>query len=427
MSADREQSVPGECDIAILGAGPTGLALALALREGPWSVAVFDAAPAASATSGEADPRALALSAGSRQLLTRIDAWPQATAIRNIDISQSGGRTSTGLYAESLGLAALGYVAAYGDLLATLRRRADAVGITVANGHRALTVDARGEGVLIRFEHGTTVSARLVVHAEGTHHEDNWRLDYQQCAIVCNATPTVPHHHLAYERFTADGPLALLPLADNYAVVRVVPAARRTELLGLDDRTFGDDLTRCLGHRVAFSEIGPRRAFPLALSLRWQNQRGREVWIGNAAQTLHPVSGQGFNLGLRDAWTLAECLCEAGAPTAQPGDADSLRLSHGDSLRSPHRGSLRLQKITANATVAAHGPRLDEAVLATWARSRQADRLATTAFTDGIVRLFSNDLPPLHQAREIGLSLLNIAPGLRNFIARRMIWGARGW
>jgi 2-octaprenyl-6-methoxyphenol hydroxylase len=248
------------------------------------------------------------------------------------------------------------------------------------------------------------------VHAEGTHHDDHWRLDYGQCAIVCSATPTLPHHHLAYERFTADGPLALLPLAENYAVVRVVPAAQRAELLGLDDRTFGDDLTRRLGHRVAFSAVGPRRAFPLALSLRWQNQRGREVWIGNAAQTLHPVSGQGFNLGLRDAWTLAECLCAAGGPGAMPS---------GDSLRS--------QKISANAALAARGPRLDEAVLATWARSRQADRLATTAFTDGIVRLFSNDLAPLHQAREIGLSLLNFAPGLRDFIARRMIWGARGW
>ncbi|HET6720780.1 MAG TPA: FAD-dependent monooxygenase, partial [Rhodocyclaceae bacterium] len=221
----------GECDIAILGAGPTGLALALALRDGPWSVALFDAAPATSAAGAAADPRALALSAGSRQLLKRIDAWPDATAIRNIDISQAGGRTSTGLYAESLGLDALGYVAAYGDLLTTLRRRADAEGITIAAGHRALAVDAHGDRGLIRFEHGTTVSARVVVHAEGTQHEDNWRLDYEQCAIVCNATPTLPHHHLAYERFTADGPLALLPLAANYAVVRVVPAARRAELL----------------------------------------------------------------------------------------------------------------------------------------------------------------------------------------------------
>lgn len=419
-SESAARHLAGECDIAILGAGPTGLALALALREGPWSVAVFDAASAASAASGEADPRALALSAGSRQLLTRIDAWPEATAIRNIDISQSGGRASAGLYAESLGLAALGYVVRYGDLLATLRRRADAAGITVAAAHRALAVDARGERVLIRFEHGQTVSARVVVHAEGTQHEDNWRLDYEQCAIVCSATPTLPHHHLAYERFTADGPLALLPLAENYAVVRVVPAARRAELLELDGRAFGDDLTRRLGHRVAFSEVGPRRAFPLALSLRWQCQRGREVWIGNAAQTLHPVSGQGFNLGLRDAWTLAEGLCEAGlAARAQVSDAGSRRSSHGDSLRS--------QKMSADAAAATHGPRLDEAVLTAWARSRQLDRLATTAFTDGIVRLFSNDLAPLHQAREIGLSLLNLAPGLRNFVARRMIWGARGW
>lgn len=379
-SESAARQLAGEYDIAILGAGPTGLALALALREGPWSVAVFDAAPPAA--RDEADPRALALSTGSRQLLTRIDAWPKATAIHNIDISQSGGRASAGLYAESLGLDALGYVVAYGDLLATLRRRTNADGISIAAGHRALAVDARGERALIRFEHGTAVSARLVVHAEGTPDEDSWRLDYRQSAIVCSATPTLPHHHLAYERFTADGPLALLPLAENYAVVRVVPAARRAELLALDDRAFADDLTRRLGHRVAFSEVGPRRAFPLALSLRWQNQRGREVWIGNAAQTLHPVSGQGFNLGLRDAWTLAECVCESG---------------------------------------------LDETVLAAWARSRQADRLATTAFTDGIVRLFSNDLAPLHQAREIGLSLMNLAPGLRDFIARRMIWGARGW
>jgi 2-octaprenyl-6-methoxyphenol hydroxylase len=389
-SESSARHVPGECDIAILGAGPTGLALALALREGPWSVVVFDAAPAASAASAEADPRALALSAGSRQLLSRIDAWPAATAIRNIDISQSGGRTSTGLYAESLGLDALGYVVSYGELLTTLRRRANANGITIAAGHRALAVESHGERALIRFEHGQTVNARLVVHAEGTPHDDSWRLDYGQCAIVCDATPTLPHHHLAYERFTTDGPLALLPLADHYAVVRVVPAARRAELLALDGRAFADDLTSRLGHRVAFSEVGPRRAFPLALSLRWLCHRGREVWIGNAAQTLHPVSGQGFNLGLRDAWTLAEALCEAGP--AQPGDV-----------------------------------RLDETMLAAWARSRQADRLATTAFTDGIVRLFSNDLAPLHQVREIGLSLLNLAPGLGNFIARRMIWGARGW
>ncbi|HET6719157.1 MAG TPA: FAD-dependent monooxygenase, partial [Rhodocyclaceae bacterium] len=163
--------------------------------------------------------------------------------------------------------------------------------------------------------------------------------------------------------------------------------------------------------RVAFSAVGPRRAFPLALSLRWQNQRGREVWIGNAAQTLHPVSGQGFNLGLRDAWTLAECLCEAGAPRTPVGDA----------------ASLRAQERSADGAWATRARRLDEAVLETWARSRQADRLATTAFTDGIVRLFSNDLAPLHQAREIGLGLLNLAPGLRDFIARRMIWGARGW
>lgn len=378
---------PGHCDVAILGAGPTGLALALALGDGPWQVTVFDAAPPDAARPD--DPRVLALSEGSRQLLARFDAWPAATPIHRIDVSQDGGLAATGLYAGALGLPALGHVARYGELLGALRTAAERRGINIVAGHHASAVSATTDGALVRFEHGATVSASLVVHAEGSHDEESWRLDYRQCAIVCEGKPTLPSSHEAFERFTPDGPLALLPLGDDFAVVRVVPAARRVELLGLDDEAFGRDLTLRLGHRVRFSALGPRRAFPLALQLRPHCQRGREVWIGNAAQTLHPVSGQGFNLGLRDAWTLAETL---------------------------HDGAL-----------ATRSAAIDQTRLAAWARRRLPDRLATTAFTDGIVRLFSNDFAPLHQARELGLGLFDLVPGLRNFVARRMIWGARGW
>ena len=122
-------------EIAILGAGPTGLALALALHDGPWQITVFDGSPA---PTGTGDPRALALSEGSRQLLTRSGVWPAATAIRSIQISQLGGQACPTLYADALGLTALGHVARYGDLQRALRQRAEALGITILNQHRSI-------------------------------------------------------------------------------------------------------------------------------------------------------------------------------------------------------------------------------------------------------------------------------------------------
>ena len=392
------QTSMADTDIAILGAGPVGLSLALALREGPWRITVFDAE---ARFDPAADPRALALSDGSRQLLQRIGAWPRSTAIRNIDISHQGGHAATGLYANSLGIDALGHVVRYGDLVRELRDRVDnAPTITLLSNHRAQCVAPSEEGLAtIRFGNKQSISAGLVVHAEGAHDENNWRLDYAQTALICEATPTLPHHHLAYERFTPEGPLALLPLEQRYAVVRVIPSAQCESLLALTDPEFARHLATALGHRVTFSDIGPRQAFPLALKIRRAMHERNEVWIGNAAQSLHPVSGQGFNLGLRDTWTLAETLLK----------------THG-----------HLQKKGGNATFGTLPPAFSPATLATWARARQPDRLATAAFTDGIVRLFSNDAAPLRHARDMGLRALDTFPALRNFVARRMIWGARG-
>ena len=230
------------------------------------------------------------------------------------------------------------------------------------------------------------ITAKLVVHAEGTPQDDPVIMvcDYRQHAIVAEVRPHPGHQHRAWERFTPDGPLALLPLGDDYSLVFTVPEEKAERLLRLDDAEFLAALRHQFGKRLDLVATGTRSSFPLALRIRTQITQQRQAWIGNAAQTLHPVTGQGFNLGLRDAWELAEILntqTDAGNPIG----------------------------------------------LAAYARNRQLDRRAGMAFTDGLVRLFSNDLPPLRFARGLGLLGLDLCPPLRHFVAKRMIWGARAW
>ncbi|HNK18153.1 MAG TPA: FAD-dependent monooxygenase, partial [Piscinibacter sp.] len=336
------------------------------------------------------DPRALALAHGSRQLLERLAAWNDdaATPIETIDVSQRGGFGQTRIQAGDYRLPALGYVMRYRDLAAALDQRlADGTlidqcriaDLQPGDESVALTLQSRGES--------WPLSARLVVHAEGTPADDPGVrvFDYHQHAVVAEVRPAPPPGHLAWERFTPDGPLALLPLKNDYAVVFTVPSARSSHLLSLDDAGFLAALQAQCGSRIEFTACSARAAFPLALRMRRELNGQRQVWIGNAAQSLHPVSGQGFNLGLRDAWELAETLLAGGG---DPGRPDAL---------------------------------------ATYARRRRLDRLGGCAFTDSIVRVFSNDLPPLRVARGLGLLSLDLLPPLRHFVAKRMIWGARAW
>ena len=357
---------PAHIDIAIAGAGPTGIALALGLQNSGYAVALFDTGKA---ENGLNDPRALALSHGTRQLLQRYAAWPESecTLINDIHISQQGFAGLTRLHAAELGIPALGYVVRYGALLQKLRQC------------------AATQGLLPHYECSPTQSrqqnARLLVHAEGCLDEAAYtQLDYRQTAIVCEASPTQAHANMAWERFTPDGPLALLPLGQAYAVVLTTSSTQSDKLLTLNDTAFAEELSRRLGGRLRFNSITPRTGFPLKLRLRKSQAEGNEVWLGNAAQTLHPVSGQGFNLALRDAFTLAKTLKE------QPLSAHNLQR---------------------------------------WAKKRQIDRLGTTLFTDGIVRLFSNKAHLLQLSSNIGLGALNALPIAKNFIARRMIWGIR--
>ena len=375
-------------DVLIVGAGPVGVTLALALAKSPLRVLLLDRQ---ADSVWQKDPRALALSHGSRQLLERLDAWntPAGTPIRRIHVSQRGGFGSTQIDAVDYAIPALGYVMRYRDLLAGLYAQlpperliapATVTRIEATAETATVTVDAS--------EKQQRIVARLVVHAEGTPADDPGVAvrDYGQHAIVCEVTPAAAHENRAWERFTPDGPLALLPVEKGYAVVLTVAPDQAARILELSDDDFLATLNRQFGGRLELVATGPRASFPLALRLRRRLTGERQVWLGNTAQTLHPVSGQGFNLGLRDAWELAETLLDT-APV-DPGQA---------------------------------------APLAAYALRRQPDRLGSAVFTDGIVRLFSNDIPPLKALRGLGLFALDLAPPLRHFVARRMIWGARAW
>ena len=373
-------------DLVIIGAGPVGMTLALALAGSSLRVLLIDSRARGAAAD---DPRALALSYGSRQLLERLQAWNAAasTAIHQIHVSQRGGFGRTLIKAEDYKTPALGYVLRYRDLAATLDAR-------LANGQlidqcRIDHIETDDDGATLSVtQHETPrrIRTKLIVHAEGTPNDDPGIKvrDYEQQAIVAEVRPVPAHNNRAWERFTPDGPLALLPLGQDYSLVFSVPPAKAAQLLALDDEAFLTALRKQFGPRLDFIASGPRTSFPLALRARPQITQQRQVWIGNSAQALHPVSGQGFNLGLRDAWELADVL-----------------LEHRD----------------------AGNP----AALARYANRRQPDRCGSMAFTDGIVRLFSNDLPPLRIARGLGLLALDLAPPLRHFVAKRLIWGARAW
>lgn len=355
--------------VLVVGGGPAGMALALALHQRGVKARIVDARPRGAAQS---DARILALAHGSRLILESLGVWRDIphTPIATIHVSHQGGLGRTRIRAAEEGVPALGYVLAAGDLAAAL----DA----------ALTAHA------IDFDDNVSAPAHpacaLTVHAEGRIDDsaDIRSRDYGQHAVICTARATAPHGGTAWERFTPAGPVALLPCKDGYAVVLTCPAADSTRIAALTDHDFLTLLQGRLGPRARLTAVGPRLVYPLGLRVRRQPVVGRAVWIGNAAQTLHPVAGQGFNLALRDIAELAHTLTDA----ADPGDTQ---------------------------------------LLARYTAGRRIDRLATVGFTDSLVRLFSNDSAPLRHLRGAALLALDLLPPARSLLARRMMFGARGW
>lgn len=373
-------------DVVIIGGGPVGSALALALQPTGWRVVLLEARTAATG-----DARPLALSYGTRLILERLGVWSalaaNATPIRHIHVSQQGGFGRVGLEAAEAGLPELGYVIEYHLLARELARAAETTSADCRIGARVESWQG-GPSAQLQYEingaqHGLT--APLIVVADGSGVAEGDIVDYQQCAVTARVVSERPHNNRAFERFTPHGPLALLPDGAGWALVWTTSPTRAQVLCELDEQQFLGELRAEFGSRVGdFTGVSGRATYPLKLRRAPRTAAEHTVLIGNAAQTLHPVAGQGFNLGLRDAWELAEHALNA---TAAPGSHAWLQAYH---------------------------------------KRRNVDRGGGIGITHTLVQLFSNDLPPLRVARGLGLTLLGCVPPLKNFLVRRMTFGARG-
>ncbi len=355
--------------VAVVGGGPAGMAVALALHRQGIASEIFDARARG---AGRDDKRILALSYGARQILETLGAWEGIphTAIATIHVSHAGGLGRTLISAAEEGVPALGYVLAAGDLAIRLDQAVADAGIAYREHCR---VD------------GPPPEAPLTVWAEGAVPDaDAVTHDFGQHAVLCTARAAEPHGGRAWERFTPDGPVAVLPYGHELAVVLTCRPDEAQAVAQLDEAGFLALLQRRFGGRLHFTGAGERLVYPLGLRYRRTPVEARQVWIGNAAQTLHPVAGQGFNLALRDIFELGQAL--AGA--ADPGAHEALER---------------------------------------YASGRRLDRYAAMAFTSSLVHLFSNDNPLLLHGRGAGLLALDLLPPLRSFLARRMMFGARGW
>lgn len=375
-------------DIAICGAGPVGQALALLLvRRGidGARIALIDGKPLDKAVQ---DPRSIALSYGSRQLFEEIGAWPFACdPIHEIHVSRRGHFGRTVIEREEYDVPALGYVARYGTLVARLDAELKKTSVVSLRPLHVTSVAEREEMVEMRFGEDRIDSkfARILVQAEGgVYSEQEARpvtRDYRQTALIAHVTVSRPIAHRAFERFTEEGPLALLPQDDGYAMVWCVRPDTASRLQTLGEAAFLQALGDAFGTRLGrFTAVSPRTAFPLGLNAH-HAVGARMVAIGNAAQTLHPVAGQGLNLGLRDATVLARLIAQD----------------------------------------------LSSASLERFAMQRQRDRSTTIRITDAMARMFASAPDGAATQTLLGLSLglIDVVRPAKRLLAEQMMFGAR--
>jgi 2-octaprenyl-6-methoxyphenol hydroxylase len=387
-------------DVAIVGGGMVGASLALALRATRLRVLLIENVAPDSASQPSFDERTTAIGNGSRQIFESLGVWPsmspEAAPIRSIHVSDAGRFGVARLDAKEQGVPAFGYVVPNRVIGRVLwQALASASNVTLAVPAQLKHATLRDDGVQLEMIRDGVVErarASVAVAADGAGSVlrasagiDADVEDYDQVAIVVNAATDRPHNGEAYERFTASGPLAVLPtVGGGYTVVWAVRPPRAAELLALDDPAFAAELLAAFGWRAGrWTRVGRRNQYPLALSRATETVAGRVVLIGNAAQALHPVAGQGFNLGLRDAATLAEML--AGA---------------------------------------ASDPEFTE-LLARFSAWREEDRKGVTRFTDGLVKLFGSDVPGLGMVRNFGLLLFDLSPTAKRALSR-VSWGFAG-
>jgi 2-octaprenyl-6-methoxyphenol hydroxylase len=384
-----------EVDVAIVGGGMVGASLALALRDLGIRVVLIEGVAPNSSTQPSFDDRTTALGNASRRIFESLGVWaaiaPQAAAIRTIHVSDAGRFGFARLRAEEQDIEAFGYVVSnrvIGAVLweklqasasITLRVPATTEDIEISEAGAAFNV-VRGGGARERIE------THLVVAADGAHSSVRAAADieagvedYDQVAIVANVAADRPHDGTAYERFTPPGPLAVLPLYDgSYGVIWSCRPEDASSVMSLDDGGYLRELQSRFGWRAGrFVRVGRRASYPLRLTRAAATTATRTVLIGNAAQALHPVAGQGFNLGLRDAAMLAEVIANAGV--------------------SDVGAPMLLQR---------------------FAQWRSADRSGVVRFTDGLVKLFGSSRPGMGILRNLGLLLFDLAPPAKSALAR---------
>lgn len=378
--------------VVIVGGGPVGLVLALSMQQQGLPVKVLEARKQGAAYQ---DKRALALSYGSKIILEKLGVWSDvavnATAINTIHVSQRGSVGRSKLQAEEHDLPALGYVVSYGALMQALDAGLAAKHVMYEAPANRISQNEQMATVGFTFlGEEMTLASSLLVIAEGGRGLDNipsLKRDtkaYGHDALVSKVSSELPHGNIAYERFTPAGPMALLPNGDrDFSLVWTGKKAGIDRLLTLDDATFLAELHAAFGDRVGrFLSIQKRLSFPLVKAQLTNNTTPHMVVIGNSAQTMHPVAGQGFNVGLRDATALMKQL--AATPQADWGNP---------------------------------------AMLAGYAKTRTRDTKGGLLFTDFLVSLFTNDLIGLSVMRSMGLGLLDVFKPIKRVLVSKMSYG----
>jgi len=392
-------------NIVIAGGGMIGTSLALALAPLGLRVAVVEAIPRKAAAQPSFDDRSTALSRSTQRMFEAMGLWPRivaaSTPIRSIHVSDRGRFGFSHIDADEQNVEALGYVVINRVLGAVLQDALDALeGVDVIRPARISGIELAPEGAtaVVDLADGSrqSLACDLLVAADGANSAVREMMGitaqksrYGQHAVIGNLLPEKDIDNVAYERFTEQGPLAVLPVADGRAgFVWTVSEDDAERVMALDDPAFLAELQQQFGFRLgAFSKVGKRAAYPLVLSKALRLTATRSVLIGNSAHGLHPVSAQGFNLGMRDVAAIVDCIADASIWGRGPEASDA-------------------------------DPAAVAAMLEQYAQWRRADQEKLVRFTDGLVKLFGSKRRPLRTLRNIGMLGFDLVPGVRSIFAR---------